>query len=161
MKTCRTLVWLSALFILMVACGGKSAGIGDIPAYPGATELKADNSAIGKTLAKNTEQDEAMRNAMGAGGSTVQKGFALPADATWDGVKAFYEKELKARGWQTGLGGIAGGIDVNSMMGMATQGAPNAPQTMIFSKGKQTLTMVWTPIPVKNEKTLIFSLSTR
>jgi hypothetical protein len=161
MKFWRSLALLSVLFILMVACGGKSAGIGDIPAYPGATELKADNNAIGNTLAKNTEQDAAMRKAMGAGGSTVQKGFALPADATWDGVKAFYEKELKAQGWNTGLGGIAGGIDVNSMVSTATQGAANAPQTMIFSKGKQTLTMIWTPIPVKNEKTLIFSLSTR
>ncbi len=164
MKTFRSLVLLSVLFVLMIACGGKSVGIGDIPAYPGAVELKADDSQIAATLAKNTEQDAAMRKAMGAGGETVQKGYSLPADATWDAVKAFYEKELKAQGWQSGLGGVSGmtgGIDVNSMMGMATQGNTNAPQTMIFSKSKQTLTMIMTPDPLKNQKTLIFSLSSR
>ncbi len=152
---------LATASLVLVSCGGKAVAIGDLPVYPGAVELKASDSQIATTLAKNTEQDAAMRKALGAGGQTVQKGFSLPAGTEWDAVSAFYEKELKARGWQSGLGGMAGGIDVNSMMNMATQGA-NAPKTMIFSKGKQTLTLIQTLDPTKpSAKTLILSLSTR
>jgi len=153
---------LGVVVLSFAACGGKAAGIGDLPVYTGAVELKAGDSAIGNTLANNTNQDAAMRKAMGAGGSTVQRGFTLPTDATWDTVKAFYEKELKASGWTSGLGGVAGGMfDVNSVMNTANQGNKMA-QTEIFSKGKQTLTLLMTTNPIKTEeKTLILSLSTR
>lgn len=153
---------LGAAFLLLTGCGGKAVAVGDLPAFPGATELKAGDSRIGDTLAKNMEQDAAMRKAMGTGGQTEQRGFGLPVDATWDKVKGFYEKELKDRGWASGLGGIAGGmVDINSIMNTANQGN-GLFQTMLWSRGSQNLSLIMTVSPTKaGEKTLILSLSTR
>lgn len=152
---------LAAALLLLAACG-KTVAIGDLPVYKGAVELKPGDSRIGATLAKNTQQDAALRQAMGVGGQTVQRGFSLPADATWDAVSGFYDKELKAGGWTSGLGGLAAGFaDLNAVMNTANQ-ASEFMKTMIFTKGKQTLTLLMMSNPTKPaDKTLILSLSTR
>jgi hypothetical protein len=164
MKSLKRSAWFlgfTAALLLFAACG-KSTAIGDLPVYKGATELKPDDSRIGATLAKNTQQDAAMRQALGVGGQTVQRGFSLPADATWDSVSDFYEKELKASGWTSGLGGLAGGFaNLNAVMNTANQ-ASDMMKTMIFTKGKQNLTVLMMTDPIKRtDKTLILSLSTR
>jgi hypothetical protein len=158
--------WLVLAFAVVVlvslsACGG-SVSSGDLPKYPGATELKAGESAIGSTLAQNMKQDSAVRQAMGAGGKIEQKGFTLPGDASWEQVKAFYDKELKATGWESGLGGVAGGfVDVNAVMGAANQGN-DLFQTSIWSKGKQTLTVAMIVSPTdRKQRELILSLSSQ
>ena len=163
---------ISLLVLALLACnsilpfggGGSAATAGDLPVYPGAVELKEGESAIGDTLAQNMEQDAAMREALGAlgSGSTGQKGFQLPTEATWEQVKAFYDKELTAAGWQSGLGGIAGNmVDVNAMMEAANQGNELF-QTALWSKGKQTLTTVMVTDPTDQaKKELILSLSTQ
>lgn len=149
----------AAMITALSACGGASSS-GDLPRYPGATELQAGESAVGDTLAKNMGQDAAMRKAMGTGGKTEQLGFRLPGDASWDKVKAFYDKELKAGGWESGLGGLAGGfIDVNAVMGAANQGNELF-QTAMWSRGKQTLTVVMAAGP-SGQRELILSLSSR
>ncbi len=159
-----TLALLACNSILPFGGGGSAVTANDLPVYPGATELKEGESIIGDTLAQNMEQDAAMREAMGAlgRGSTQQKGFQLPAEATWEQVKAFYEKELTAAGWQSGLGGIAGSVvDVNAMMEAANQGNELF-QTALWSKGKQTLTTVMVTDPTNaTNKQLILSLSTQ
>ena len=152
---------LAIVLIVLPGCGGGVTS-GDLPKFPGAVELKAGETAIGNTLAQNMKQDEAVRKAMGTGGKIEQKGFRLPADAQWDQVKGFYDQELKAGGWESGLGGVAGGfVDINAVMGAANQGN-DLFQTAIWSKGKQTLTvaMVTSPTDRKNRE-LILSLSTR
>ena len=161
-KSMAGVILIGAVILLLAACGTKAAGVGDLPVFPGSTELKAGDSRITDTLAKNNQQDTAMRNAMGAGGQTEQRGFSLTADTTWDKVKSYYETELKSRGWTSGLGGIAGGmVDINAMMNTANKGN-DLFQTMIFSKGKQTLTIILTVSPTDaSHKTLIQSLSTR
>jgi len=160
-KSMAGLILIGAVILLLAACGSKTSGLGDLPVFPGSTELKAGDSRIGETLARNNEQDSAMRNAMGAGGQTEQRGFSLPADTIWDKVKSYYETELKSRGWTSGLGGIVGGIvDINAMMNTANK-SNNLFQTMIWSKGKQTLTIILTISPTDaSQKTLIQSLST-
>jgi hypothetical protein len=152
---------LAICLIVLPGCGGSVAS-GDLPTYPGAVELKAGTSAIGGTLAQNMKQDAGLRQAMGAGGKIEQRGFTLPADATWDQVKGFYDKELKAGGWQSGLGGAAGSIiDINAVMGAANQGN-DLFQTAIWSKGKQTLTAAMIASPTgKKERQLILSLSSQ
>ncbi|MEW5958214.1 MAG: hypothetical protein AB1801_10850, partial [Chloroflexota bacterium] len=50
--------------------GGGAVAIGDLPVYPEAAELKEGESIIGDTLAQNMEQDAAIREAMGALGSS-------------------------------------------------------------------------------------------
>jgi len=160
----KKLLFYAALAVFLAffpACGGK-ASAGDLPRFPGATELKAGESAIGSTLAQNMKQDAAMRQAMGAGGNIEQTGFKLPGDATWEKVKSFYDKELKAAGWESGLGGVAGGfVDINAVMGAANQGN-DLFQTAMWSKGKQTLTVAMITGPSnKKQRELILSLSSR
>ena len=160
-KTFMPFFILAVCLIVLPDCGGTATS-GDLPKYPGATELKAGDSTVGNTLAKNMKQDAAMRQAIGTGGKTEQTGLKLPADTTWEQVKRFYDKELKAGGWESGLGGAAGGfIDVNAVMGAANKGN-DLFQTAIWSKRKQTLTVAMVTSPTdKKQRELILSLSSR
>jgi hypothetical protein len=154
-----SLAFLPVAFLL--SCGGKPAAMSDVPAYPAAVELKAGTNAIGDTLAQNEKTDAAMRQAMNAGGKLEQRAWQLPAGTTWPQVKAFYEEKLKAAGWQSGLGGVGGGlVDVNKMMDVANQANPMA-QTTIFTRGKQSVTLLMVDMPMNREgKQLIVSLAT-
>jgi hypothetical protein len=163
MKNTRSAVMgvLAIFLVILAGCGGNVAS-GDLPKYPGAEELKAGNSAIGSTLAQNMKKDAAIRQAMGTGGKIEQTGYILPADAAWEQVKSFYDKELKAGGWESGLGGVAGGfVDINAVMGAANQGN-DLFQTAIWSKGKQTLTVVMSISSTdRKQHELILSLASR
>ena len=164
MKATKTFFILPLAFLLissLLSCGGKPAAMTDIPVYPGAVELKAGASAIGDTLNQNEQTDAAMRQAMNAGGKIEQQAWQLPAGTTWPEVKSFYEEKLQAVGWQSGLGGVAGGFaDVNKMMDAANQSNPIS-QTMILTKGKQSLTLLMLADPLNKEgKQLIVSLAT-
>jgi hypothetical protein len=152
---------IAVAILILPACGGSVAS-GDLPKYPGATELKPGETPVGNTLAQNMSQDEAVRKAMGVGGKTEQTGFVLPVDTQWAQVKEFYDKELAAAGWKSGLGGIAGGfVDVNAVMGTANKGN-DLFQTAIWSRGKQTLTAIMVKSPTNSkQKELILSLSTQ
>jgi hypothetical protein len=152
---------LAVVILMMPGCGGNAAS-SDLPKYPGAIELQAGETAIGNTLAQNMKRDEAMRKSMGAGGKIEQKGFQLPADAQWEQVRGFYEKELKAAGWKSGLGGVAGGfVDINAVMGTANQGN-DLFQTAIWSRGKQTLTVAMVTSPTdRKQRELLLSLSSQ
>jgi hypothetical protein len=79
-KLFATVLTILALAVL-AACGGTPATLNDIPAYPGATELKPGESHLGDTLAQNNQQDAALRGQLGVGGKTDQKGYSLPKDA--------------------------------------------------------------------------------
>ena len=101
-----------------------------------------------------------MRQAVGVGGKTEQKGFKLPADAGWDKVKAFYDEKLKAGGWSEGTGGPGGDIaskvlnQVNTMQTMM--------QSAMYSKGAQTLSVFRMADPTNAKNVvMIASLSTR
>jgi hypothetical protein len=153
---------LVAFLAFLSSCGGGAATAGSLPKYPGATELKAGESNIGNTLANNMKQNTAMNQAMGSNGKLEQIGYKLPSDANWEQVKSFYDKELKASGWESGLGGVAGGlVDVNAVMNVANQGNSMF-QTAMWSKGKQTLTVNMVIDPTdKTQRQLILSLNTR
>ncbi len=157
-----SLVVLAVSLVVLTACGGGATAVKDLPVYTGAVELKPGESAVGDTLSKNMQQDAALRQAMGAGGKTEQEGFKLPANTTWDQVNAFYDKELKAAGWSSGLGGIAGSlVDMNAVMKTANEGN-DLFKTAIWSKDKQTLALVMTTNPTDpNDEELLLSLSTR
>lgn len=145
---------------MLAACGGGAVAIGDLPVYTDARELKAGESTVGDTLKNNMEQDKALRDAIGTGGKTEQRGFKLPADASWDKVKAFYTDKLKADGWSEGAGGIAGNI-VSDVMNQVNS-SNEMFQTALYSKGNQTLSIVRVVNPVDTaDVELILSLSTR
>lgn len=148
------LVSLSACNMFGIG-GSGTMGINDLPVYPGATEYKAGDSRIADTLAKNSQQSTALSQAMGAGGKTEQKGFALPKDANWDAVKKFYDDKLKSAGWS----------EPNSLASnvLAQVNAQNdAFQTATYQRGNQTLAVVRVMIdPTTKDMALIFSLNTR
>ena len=143
----------------MFACGGSVVSLADIPVFPGATELKAGESNLGNTLKDNMEADKKVRESMGplAGkGSVEQKGFFVPGKTQMKDVKDFFDKELASLGWKSGLGGIAGKfVDVNKAM---NAGGNKLATTIIYSKGKQTLTIILITSPQKH---IILSLSTK
>lgn len=155
----RSVVFLFAM-IFISACGGKQAGMADMPAYPGATELKSDENRIADTLKSNQAQDAAMRQALNVGGKIEQRGYTLPRDASWADVQGFYAERLKGTGWTSGLQGVAGQfVDVNKMMSAATSASPV--QTALFTKGSQSLTLVYLVDPLnKDHRQLILSLAT-
>lgn len=141
---------LLALIALLAACGGGApATMNDIPAPPNATALDAN---IANTLASNMQQDAAMRQAMGAGGKTEQKGYSVPKDTQWDAVKSFYADKLKAAGWETNS-------MVSNIMAQANAANPMY-QTEMWKKGNQTLTVILLADPVSQDKQVLLSLST-
>jgi hypothetical protein len=160
-KQLATLGVLAIFLFIMPGCGSNVTS-GDLPEYPGATQLKPGESAMGSTLAQNMKQDAAVRQAAGTGGKIEQMGFKLPAESTWEQVKTFYDQELRAKGWESGLGGVAGNfVDINAVMGAVNQGNDMA-QTAIWSKGKQTLTVVMVISPAdRKQRELILSLASR
>jgi len=145
---------LVSLFVL-AACGGSSkVSLNDLPVYPDAVELKEGESVIADTLADNNQTDAAFRGQLGLGGSVEQKGFSLPADTSWDDVKAFYDEKLKADGW--GTNNLVSGI-----MEQANQSNDRF-RTANWQKSKQNLTVMMVASPVNpDEKELILSLATQ
>lgn len=159
------LIVLGLIALWGVACGGaKSVSVAELPVYPDAVKLEAGDSAIANTLENNMAQDAAIRKSLGAfgGGSTEQVGYQLPAGTSWEQVKAFYAKELEGSKWSSGMGGVAGmGVDVNAMMDTANEGN-DLFKTAIWSKDKQTLSVVYSVDPTNpDERMLILSLSSQ
>jgi hypothetical protein len=144
-----------ATLVALAGCGGSpAAALADIPAYPGATELKPGESNIGDTLTKNNQMDAALRTQIGAGGKTEQKGFNLPKEATWDQIKGFYDEKLKAGGWSTNS-------LVSGIMEQANQGN-DLFQVANWQKAGQNVSVVMVTSPVNAaEKQLIVSLSSQ
>jgi hypothetical protein len=162
MRTARLFALITTLIsaLLVGACGSKPVTIADLPVYTGATELKPGESNLADTLQQNGQQDAAIRQTAGTGGSTVQKGFNLPAETTWDQVKSFYNDKLKQNGWNEGLGGIGGNI-ANQAMSQVNQDNELFQMT-IYSKDKQTLTVMRIADPTDKAKVqLILSLSSQ
>ena len=145
----------------MAACGGGAPmAMSDLAAYPGSSELKPGESKIAETLKKNMEMDTQLRQAIGTGGKTEQKGFKLPADASWDKVKSFYADKLKAGGWAEGSGGAGGNMAANIMN--TVNAANEVFQSGMFSRGSQVLSIFRMADPIdKSSVVMIASLSTR
>jgi hypothetical protein len=153
------LITLLMAMSVLVACGGRPVAVSDIAVYTGATLLRAGEDPIADTLIQNMEQDASMRTNIGVGGSIEQTAYRLPAGTTWEQVKGFYDKELAAAGWKSGAGGPAGSM-ASSIMESANAGNTLF-QTAIWSKGKQTLTLVRNVNPTNEaEVYLMMSLNT-
>ncbi|NJM06759.1 hypothetical protein HC891_12090 [Candidatus Gracilibacteria bacterium] len=155
MKLIGKITFVLLVITLITACGGgPPATVATLPLYPGATELQAGESTIADTLGQNNATDAAMREAMGVGGSTEQKGYRLPADATWDQVKAYYDEQLKGQGWQTNS-------TISAVMEQANAGN-DVFRTANWQKGGQNVTVVMLTLPTDaTQKELIVSLSSQ
>ncbi len=157
-----SVVTLLSLASFLTACGGPApVSIAELPAYDGAKELQAGSSPIATTLKNNETQAAAM------GQRIEQKAFDLPGGTTWDQVKGFYTEQLKAKGWKEGVGagkGLAGGIAAdmaNKALSQANAGNEMF-QTAMFSRGKQTLTLMrMAGATKKKEVQMLISLNTQ
>lgn len=145
--------------LVLAACGSDPATLSDIPAYEGATALQPGQDAIADTLAQNMEQDASLRASVGVGGNIEQMAYRLPEGTTWEQVKDFYNTKLDADGWKSGMGGPGGDL-ASSIMESASTGNPLF-QTAIWSKDKQTLTLVRNVNPTNEAEVYLFiSLNT-
>jgi hypothetical protein len=127
------LITLLMAVSVLAACRGGVVTLSDIPVYSGATLLQPGQDPIADTLVQNMEQDASLRGGLGVGGSMEQIAYRLPAGATWEQVKSFYDKELDAAGWKSGVGGPAGSM-ASTIMESANAGNTLF-QTAIWSKG--------------------------
>ncbi len=156
-KLFMCLVVLTGLSLIF-GCNESNISLADLPVCQGATELKADNSKLANTLQNNMETDKEIRQSMGplaVKGSVEQKGFSFPAKSQWKDIELFYNNQLTSMGWRIGLGGIAGKfVDVNQAI---NAGGNKLSKTAIYSKGKQTLTIMMLSSP---DKYMLLSLST-
>jgi hypothetical protein len=158
-KTFTKIVPFFLIVLLLAACGAKAVTLADIPAYPDATLLNPGDDPIADTLVQNMAQDAQIRTSVGVGGSMEQQAYRLPAGTSWDAVSQFYTDELTGAGWKAGVGGPGGDI-AGDILNQANAGN-DLFQTTIFSKGKQTLTIIRSADPVNPESLyLIFSLTT-
>lgn len=144
-----------SLFVL-TACGSNEVTLSEIAIFPGATAVNPGDDSVADTLMKNMEQDAALRADLGIGGSVEQIAHKLPSGTSWEEVKDFYDEALAKEGWDSGLGGIAGKF-ANDALEAASEGTG----TSIWSKDKQTLTLLRLVDPVdQSAPYLIFSLAT-
>lgn len=158
-KSLRHLLPLMLFVFILAACGAKPATIADLPVYPNATALNPGDDPVADTLVQNMAQDAQIRTSAGVGGSIEQKAFRVGADASWDAVNKFFTDELTGNGWQSGMGGPGGDIANDIMNQVNTDN--DLFQTTIFSKGKQSLTIVRMTDPSNPEAVyLILSLAT-
>lgn len=151
----RSTLFVAIAFLTLTACGQPAAAtLADIPAYPGATELKPGESVTGSTLDQNNQTDALIRSQAGVGGKTEQKGYALPSETTWDQVQGFYNEKLSAAGWGTNS-------MVTGIMAQANTGN-DLFKTANWQKGSQNVTVVMVTSPTdSSKKELIVSLSSQ
>ena len=155
MKHISLVILAFALFSL-AACSSKQVSLSDLPTFPGATAVKPGDDPVADTLMKNMEQDASLRTDLGVAGGIEQAAHQLPANSSWEDVKNFYDEELSASGWESGLGGIAGGFANDAL-----EAAAQVSETALWSRGKQTLTLVRLVDPTDQTALyLIFSLNT-
>jgi hypothetical protein len=137
----KVLVILLVLILVVVSsgCAGGGTSATDLPVFPGAVELQPGEDPIADTLANNMEQDASIRQNIGVGGKIEQKVYRLPADASWEAVQGFYDKELTGTGWKSGIGGIGGDIAGQALE--SVNAANDMLKTAMWTQGKQVLTI--------------------
>ncbi|MBC8162299.1 MAG: hypothetical protein H7Z42_13910 [Roseiflexaceae bacterium] len=147
------LTLLALLLFTLVGCGNSApATLAVIPIYTDATELKPGESAVADTLVENMKQNQALTGQLGVNATIEQKAFTMPAGATWDDVKKFYDENLTSSGWSS-----------NSMISnvMAQTNAANDQfQLANWQKNKQNLSVIMIADPTnEGAKMLIVSLA--
>jgi len=157
--TFRRILPFVLLVLVLAACGSKPVALTDLPAYAGAVALQPGEDPVADTLAQNMEQNAQITSSLGVDSKIEQMAYRLPADTSWDDVLAFYKKELEGSGWKSGLGGPGGDI-AGDILNQANAGN-DLFQMSMFSKGKQSLTIIRTADPLNpSQPYLIFSLAT-
>ena len=106
-----TAIFVAALMLaLLAACGGTSAsgggtsasGGGSLPLFAGAKPLEG-----GSPLAIAIDAAKQQLKQQQTGADTTVDAYTLPASASFDQVKTFYNDSLSSAGWKDAAGGAA------------------------------------------------------
>lgn len=93
------LLGLLAVGLLVVAslaaCGAEPVVMGDVPVYPGTEALPPGENDMADQMANLIRE-----SAGGEGLVTDVNLYTLPAEASWDDVRGFYEGELEGTDWE-------------------------------------------------------------
>lgn len=133
--------------------GGQPVAIGELPTYPGATELSAGQSKIIDPLFAPAQRETPPFIGLGIEVEKSQRNFSVPPEATFADIKAFYSDKLLAGGWRE-----------DPAMREFTNSANAAMQVMqgaIWVRVDQTLLVVLATDPATGQKELTLSMSTR
>lgn len=147
--------------ILFAACstptggrviGGQPIGIGELPTYPGAVELKVGESKIIDPIFLAAQHEAPPFIGLGIEVSKVQRTFQVPKETTFADVKAFYADKLQAAGWREDPAMRVFTNQLNTT-------SPNL-QGAIWVRVDQTLLIAWATDPASGEKEVTLSLAT-
>jgi hypothetical protein len=95
----RTTLYLRGIVLLLLvalaACGGEPVTFAQLPLHPQATPLEPGSHPMADTVA------DGFRQALSGGNVTMDvQLYSLPADASWETVRSFYETQV-AGDWKT------------------------------------------------------------
>jgi hypothetical protein len=80
--------------------GGQPVTIGELPTFPGATELNAGESKIVDPVFGPAQRETPPFIGLGIEVDKSQRNFRVPRETTFDEIKAFYADKLLAGGWR-------------------------------------------------------------
>lgn len=154
------LFWI-AVSVLVVGCsataggrviGGQPVGIGELPTYPGTTELNAGESKVIDPVFHAAQQEPLPFIGLGIEIDKTQRTFRVPKETTFDALKAFYADKLQAGGWREDA---AMRVFTNSL----NANSPNL-QGAIWVRVDQTLLIALATDPATGDKEATLSLAT-
>lgn len=132
--------------------GGQPVPIGELPAYPGATELKVGESKIIEPIFGPAQRETPPFIGLGIEVLKTQRDFRVPKDVTFNQIKAFYADKLQAGGWRQ-----------DPAMRVFTDNANDQIENVqgaIWVRVDQTLLIVLARNPADGAKELTLSLAT-
>lgn len=159
----RAIPRLLALFALLslVACsataggrviGGQPVGIGELPTYPGSTELSPGASKVIDPIFHAAQQEPLPFIGLGIEIDKTQRTFRVPDETTFGAIKAFYADKLQAGGWRE-----------DAAMRVFTDNANKTSENLqgaIWVRVDQTLLIVLAADPATGDKEVTLSLAT-
>jgi len=132
--------------------GGQPVGIGELPTYPGSTELSAGTSRVIDPIFHAAQQEPLPFIGLGIEIDKTQRTFRVPRETTFDAIKAFYADKLQAGGWRE-----------DPAMRIFTDNANRTSdklQGAIWVRVDQTLLIALATDPATGDKEVTLSLAT-
>lgn len=152
------LAWVALIVACSVPAGGRVIGgepivISELPTYPGASELGANESTIIDPIFAPAQRETPPFIGLGIQVIKTQKNFRVPKETTFRDVKAFYSDKLLAGGWREDAA-------IREFTNNANRQSENL-QGAIWVRVDQTLLIALATDPNSGEKEMTLSLATR
>lgn len=159
----KSILWIvgACSLLLSAACsapsggrviGGEPIAISELPIYPGATELSAQQSKVVDALFGPAQQETPPFIGLGIEVDKTQRNFRVPPETTFSQIKTFYADKLQSAGWREDP---AMRVFTNN----ANQSSKNL-QGAIWVRVDQTLLIALVTDPSTGDKEVTLSLAT-